>query len=89
MGVTGCSSADPIVKENYTGSNVAISPAHITRRAEVSTDLGLLDQNTLNNNQENAMSFAKRLLVGLLLIGILVIAPNTSFAGAAVAYAGC
>jgi hypothetical protein len=35
------------------------------------------------------MSFAKRLLVGLLLIGILMIAPNTSFAGAAVAYAGC
>jgi hypothetical protein len=24
--VTGCSSADPIVKDNYTGSNVAISP---------------------------------------------------------------
>jgi hypothetical protein len=35
-------------------------------RAEISTDLGPLDQNPLNNNQENAMSFAKSLLASLL-----------------------
>jgi hypothetical protein len=26
MGITGCSTADPIVKDNYAGSNVTISP---------------------------------------------------------------